>query len=256
MRRFENKVVIVTGGGGGIGEATVLRFAAEGAAVAVADVNGEAAERVADAVRATGAKAIAVVGDVSEEAEVKRMVAETVQAFGGLDVLHNNAAAVSDEIVAGDGDLVDLEQELIDKVMAVNLRGPIFLCKHAIPHMIERGGGAILNTSSIAAIRGLPGVPVYAASKAALASLTRSVATQYGKQGIRCNTVAPGTTMVPRAIAKYDEDTVAQALGAVLTTRLGEPKDIAAVVVFLASEDAAYITGHEIVADGGQTIHI
>jgi len=131
----------------------------------------------------------------------------------------------------------------------------MLMCKHGIPRMVERGGGAIVNTVSVAAIRGEAKLPIYGMSKAALAALTRFVATQYGKRNIRCNAVAPGTTLTPASSANNDPERIKKRLGDVLTIRLGEPRDIAATAVFLASDDAAYITGQVIVADGGRTIH-
>jgi NAD(P)-dependent dehydrogenase (short-subunit alcohol dehydrogenase family) len=255
MKRFEGRVAIVTGGGSGIGRATVLRFAAEGAAVVVADIDGEAAEAVAGEVRAAAGRALALVADVSEDAAVEELVAKTVAEFGGLDVLHNNAALLSREILDRDRDIVGFDREVFDRSMAVNLVGPILACKYAIPRMIERGGGAIVNTVSVAALRGDRSLPVYGMTKAGLDALTRFVATLYGKENIRCNSVAPGTTLTPASSARNDPERFRKRLGDVLTTRLGEPEDQAATVVFLASDDAAYITGQTIVVDGGRTIH-
>jgi NAD(P)-dependent dehydrogenase (short-subunit alcohol dehydrogenase family) len=253
--RFDNKVAIVTGGGSGIGHATVLRLATEGASVVVADINAEAAAAVADEVTAAGGTAISVPTDVSDEAAVSSLVDQAVEHFGGLDVLHNNAALQAADFLARDLNILGFDREVFDRAMAVNLVGPILGCKYAIPKLQERGGGAIVNTASVAALRGEHRLPVYAMTKAGVTALTRFVATQYGKDNIRCNAVAPGTTLTPAARANNTEERLQQRLSTVLTVRLGEPEDIAAAVAFLASEDAAYITGQTIVADGGRIIH-
>lgn len=256
MQRFVDKVVIVTGGGGGIGRATVQRFAQEGAAVGVADINAAGIETVVEEVRAAGGQAIPLVVDVSDEAAVEAMVKETVETFGGLDVLHNNAALLTADIQDRDGDLVEFDLDVFEQTMAVNVLGPMFGFKHSIPRMLERGGGAIVNTVSAAAIRGQRRLPIYAASKAALDSLTRFLAIQYGKRNIRCNSVAPGAIQTPLAMSRGSEEHRQKRLGDVLTPRLGEARDIAAAAVFLASDDAGYINGHTIVVDGGWSTHI
>ena len=256
MKRFVEKVVIVTGGGGGIGRSTVLRFAEEGAAVGVADIVSSAAESVAEEVRAAGGRAIPLVVDVSNEAAVEDMVAQTVQAFGGLDVLHNNAALLSSAIDYRDGDVAQFEVEVFERMMAINAMGPMFGCKYSIPRMLERGGGAVVNTTSTAGMRGWGAAPLYAMSKAALDAFTRCLAVQYGKRNIRCNSVAPGAIQTPQVLARGTEEHRQKRLGDVLTPRLGDPNDIAAAAVFLASDDAAYINGHTIIVDGGWSTHI
>lgn len=254
MARFEKKVAIVTGGGGGIGAATAHRLASEGAAVVVADLDLDAAEKAAAGARETGARAIAVAGNVADEDAAERIVGAAVEEFGGVDVLHNNAAALANDLIARDMDVLAIDADLFELTMSVNLLGSIWMCKHAIPSMVDRGGGAIVNMASASAIRGGQGAAVYSASKAGLASFTRSVAAEFGKRGIRCNSVSPGWTLSPRMKASFDSTHFDQVLEQVLTTRLGEPDDIAGVVAFLASDDAAYVTGQEIVADGGHTI--
>jgi len=173
-------------------------------------------------------------------------------------VLHNNAALLSRAIDNRDLDVVQFHVDVFERMMAVNALGPLFCCKYSIPRMLQRGKGAIVNTTSTASMRGMENGPIYGMSKAALDALTRFVAVQYGKRGIRCNSVAPGAIhSTPAAWPTYQHEEARQRrLQDVLTPRLGEPKDIAATAVFLASDDAEYITGQTIVVDGGWSTHI
>ena len=206
-RRFSGKVAIVTGGASGIGEATARRFAEEGAAVVVADLNGEGASRVAAAIASAGGRAVAQTCDVSREDEIVACVERAVEEFGGLDIMHNNAADTSHATMAGDALAADSDAEYFEHVFRVNVIGVMLGCKHAIPRLLERGGGAIINTSSGAALASRPqGGTAYAASKAAVESITRSVAVQYGKQGIRCNGIAPGITVTDHARASLGDE--------------------------------------------------
>jgi NAD(P)-dependent dehydrogenase (short-subunit alcohol dehydrogenase family) len=253
--RLAGKVAIVTGAASGIGRATALLMAREGAAVVVADVNGAGAAAVAKEIEAAGGAALGQPADVAEEASVVAMVDAAVKRFGGLDVLHNNAAAVDPALMSRDGDVVDLDVGVLDRTLAVNLRGPMLGCKHAIPRMLERGGGAIVNTSSASALVGDPVRTAYGISKAGLDALTRYVATQYGKRGIRCNSIAPGVVATPALAANVPPEMIAIYERSHLTPRLGRPEDIAAAVAFLASDDAAFITGQTISVDGGLLAH-
>src|SRR5881397_3582185 len=191
MGRLERKVAIVTGAGSGIGEATARLMAREGAAVVVADINGTEAERVAGEL----ASAVAAEVDVSDEPSVVRMVEAAVESFGGLDVLHNNATDASTAFA--DTDIVTLDMAVFDRLVAVNLKGVFMGCKHAIPHMLARGGGSIVNTASIDGFVGRGVRAAYGASKAGVVLLAKSVASQYGSRGIRCNAVAPGLVLTP-----------------------------------------------------------
>jgi NAD(P)-dependent dehydrogenase (short-subunit alcohol dehydrogenase family) len=249
------KVAIVTGSGSGIGAAVARKLAERGAQVVVADISGEAAGKVADEIGSTGRSAVAAEVDVSREDGAEAMIAAAVDTFGRLDVLHNNAAATSADVLGRDGDVVGTDPAVWDTTMAVNLRGPMLGCKYAIPVMIGNGGGVIVNTVSPAAQAGDLRFSAYASSKAGLVALTQHVATQYGKAGIRCNAISPGMILTPNAIAALSEEIVETAKRHHLTPRVGYPDDIANAVAFLASEDASFITGHVLCVDGGVSCH-
>jgi NAD(P)-dependent dehydrogenase (short-subunit alcohol dehydrogenase family) len=255
MGRLEGRVAIVTGGGSGIGRATALALAREGAAVLVADVSGERADQVAREVAAAGGRAHAHAADVADEAAVAGMVAAAVARLGGLDILHNNAAATDWSVLGGDGEIASLDLAIWERSLAVNLRGPFLGCKHAIPEMLKRGRGAIVNTSSASGLTGDLVRTAYGVSKAGVDGLTRYVATQYGKRGIRCNAIAPGVIETPALRQNVPAEQVALFERHHLTPRLGTPEDIAAAVVFLVSDDAAFITGQVISVDGGLLSH-
>ncbi|MDQ1481494.1 MAG: hypothetical protein QOI44_2355 [Actinomycetota bacterium] len=256
MARFTGKVAIVTGGGSGIGRATALLLASEGAAVTVADIASDAAHTVAEAITNAGGSARAHVVDVSDPVAVEAMVADTVSAFGGLDVLHNNAAALDQNRL--DQDVATMDLDTWDRVMAVNLTGPMLGCRYAIPAMLERGSGAIVNTASAAAFYGSHSLAAYGTSKAGLVALTRYVATAYGERGIRCNAVAPGVVVDEQAQAALGGpmgDRLRRYSTSHLIGRLGYPEEIARAVAFLASDDAAFVTGETLRIDGGFTAH-
>ena len=202
MKRLDGKVAIVTGAGSGIGEATARLMAREGARVVVADLNRVEADRVAGELDA----AVSCEVDVSDEGEVFRMIEVAVHSFGGLDVLHNNATDSS--LNAVDTDIAALDMSVFDRLVAVNLKGQFLGCKHAIPAMLARGGGSIVNTASIDGFVGRGVRAAYGASKAGVVLLTKSVASQYGPRGIRCNAVAPGLTLTPGAIDNATEEYV------------------------------------------------
>jgi NAD(P)-dependent dehydrogenase (short-subunit alcohol dehydrogenase family) len=183
------------------------------------------------------------------------MVQAALDAYGRLDILHNNAADTRPDVLGRDIDVVGMTAALWDQTMAVNVRGPMLTCKHVLPHMITDGGGSIINTSSASGLTGDLVRSAYAASKAALNSLTWSIATMYGKQGVRCNAVAPGLVLSERHQSDAAETTTL-ALSHHLTTRVGTPEDIAAAVAYLASDDAAFVTGHVLRVDGGLLVHM
>jgi len=202
MKLLDEKVGIVTGAGGGIGRCVALALTAAGAAVVVSDIRQAAADETVALIRQAGGEAIAVVGDISEEADWVRLVAATIERFGAVDILVNNAAAASFK----DRDILSMDVAVWDAAMRINLRGPMLGCKHVLAAMLQQGGGAIINIASGAALTGQLSQPAYGAAKAATISLTRSVATLYGKQGIRCNAIAPGLIMHEGLAAFFPEE--------------------------------------------------
>jgi NAD(P)-dependent dehydrogenase (short-subunit alcohol dehydrogenase family) len=249
--RFDGQVAIVTGGASGIGEATARRLAAEGARVVVADLFGDRAEAVAQSI---GANASAVQFDAGDVASIERLVLGTIDRYGRLDVLHNNAAITSPEVHQRDTNPIDIGFDTWDLVMGVNLRGYLAGCKYALPTMLKQGSGAIVNTASTGGFVGDITRTAYSVSKAAIIGLTRQVATHYGQQGVRCNAVAPGLVLSPgtRGAAA---DVIAVMQRHLLTPEVGLPDDIAALVCFLASAEARYINGQTYIADGGMVAH-
>ncbi len=256
MDRLDGKAAIVTGAGGGIGAATAAAMAQLGARVLLADVDMEAAERAAQPILASGAEARVCRADLAEETSIRGMIDAALQAFGRLDVLHNNAADQSPALTSRDGDIEAMEPEVWDRVFHVNARGTMLCCKHALPLMVAQGGGSIINTASNLGLQGSIVQAAYGASKAAILQLTRSIAASHGKKGVRCNAVSPGLTLSPAALANLPAALRDIVEAETLTPYLGEPRDIAGMVAFLASDAARYITGQNIIVDGGTSTHI
>jgi NAD(P)-dependent dehydrogenase (short-subunit alcohol dehydrogenase family) len=254
MRTLANKVAIVTGAGSGMGRASARLLAQRGAKVMVSDLLGHTAAAVAKEIVAEGGAAESCKADVASESEIRRMVAATVAAFGGVDILHNNAGDVSQQTMQRDLRVDSMEIELWEHVMQVNLRGAMLGCKWAIPEMLKRGGGAIVNTSSNASLGGQETTVAYGVAKTGLNALTQYVATTYGRQRIRCNAVLPGLVMSPAA-KLAPAATLAPHLDNTLTPYPGEPEDVAYLVAFLVSEESRYITGQLIAIDGGTSAH-
>lgn len=254
MGEFDGKVVIVTGGASGIGRATALEFAREGAQVAVADIDTVAGEAVASRVRDLGAGGLLVEADVSRWEAARRVVAETVAAFGGVDILFNNVGIQpTDSYVR----IEDTTEEMWDLILGVNLKSCYLMSKYAIPEMRRRGGGAIINTASVQGLQSQQLVPAYAASKGGILSLTRQMALDYASENIRVLAVCPGTvdTKLLRTAAdavQGDPDEIIAAWGKTHPLgRMGTGRDIANVVLFLASDRASFMTGEHVSVDGG-----
>jgi NAD(P)-dependent dehydrogenase (short-subunit alcohol dehydrogenase family) len=251
MTRLAGKVAIITGGGGGIGSAVARRFVSEGARVAVADLFLPSAQLVADAL---GDAAIAVPFDASSPASVEAMVETTVKHFGQINILHNNAAMTDPEKSQRDTDAVTIPVDIWDEIIDVNLRGYMLGCKYAIPHMITGGGGSIINTASNSGSAGDLARIAYGASKGAIITMTKYIATQHGMQNIRCNSVAPGVVLT-EALSKTVPGLADIIKRHILTPEFGIPDDIAALVAFLASDESRYITGENISISGGGLSH-
>jgi NAD(P)-dependent dehydrogenase (short-subunit alcohol dehydrogenase family) len=254
MGRVEGKVALITGanlgdGGPNIGGITAQVLAREGARVAVADRPGRGAQRLAAAIVAAGGEAVAIDVDLLDEAQIETMVRRTVAAFGGLDIIHNNAG-VSPE---ADADVATMTADVWDLVMGVDVRGAMLVTKHGVPHLLERGGGSIINTASITAVAGDMIHTAYGVAKAALCSLAQHVAVQYGRQGVRCNAICPGLTMTPAAHRDLPAALVEAMTRLSPTPALSAPVDQANIVLFLASDEAAMVNGQILLTDGGMS---
>jgi NAD(P)-dependent dehydrogenase (short-subunit alcohol dehydrogenase family) len=250
--RLAGKIAIVTGAASGIGATTAETFARAGAQVVVADINLEAAEAQAAKIRAAGFEARALRVDLGEPESIRALIADTVTACGGLDVLHNNAAATQLSSTR-DTDVEHMDTEVWDALMRINLRGTMLAIQSAIPEMRKRGRGAIINTSSGSSLAGAGSFTAYAVTKAGINVLTEYVAVQHGKEGIRCNAICPGLIVTPSTASTY---AAAGGPGELmlrhhLTARLGKPEDVAGMALFLASDDAEFVTGQVICVDGG-----
>ena len=245
---YAGKVAFVTGAGTGIGHATALAFAREGANVVVADVSEQGNQATARMIEEAGGRSLAVACDVRRSEDVKAALDGTIETFGRLDLAFNNAGVVEEAAATA-----ELDEEEWDRVVDTDLRG-VFLCmKHEIPLMLEQGGGAIVNTSSGAGLRGFPGQPAYVAAKHGVIGLTRASALDYAQQNIRVNAVCPGvidTEMIQGVTGGNPEAMIpAEPVG-----RLGRPEEIAAAVLWLCSDAASFAVGHAMVVDGGQTV--
>jgi len=254
MRKLDGRVALITGAGSGIGRATALLFAEEGAKIAVADCASEGGQETVELIKAAGGQAIFVAADVSKAVDVEMMVNITMDTFGRLDILFNNA---------GVGGLMiptwDTTEEAWDSVIDINLKGVFLGSKYALPVMISQGGGVIINTASITAIVGAPGLPAYCASKGGVAQLTKTIALESAKHNIRVNCICPGMIQTAMSDSPFLADAADRQahIQAFLETiplgRLGRPEDIAKTALFLASDDSSYMTGAALVVDGGRT---
>jgi NAD(P)-dependent dehydrogenase (short-subunit alcohol dehydrogenase family) len=250
--KLQDRAAVITGAGSGIGRAMALQFAREGARVLAADVNAAAAEETAALVRDAGGEALPLQVNVTEPAEVRAMLERARDAFGGVQILCNNAG------IGSTTDVVDCEPDEWDRVMAVNVKGVFLGCKYAIPIMLAGGGGSIVNTASVAGMVGIVKRAVYCASKGAVIALTKQVAVEYVERGIRCNCVCPGTVDSPWVGRLLSQTEDPQSARAALVARqpigrLGTPEEVAAAALYLCSDDASFITGSSLVLDGGWT---
>jgi NAD(P)-dependent dehydrogenase (short-subunit alcohol dehydrogenase family) len=247
--RLEGKVCVITGAGGGMGREAAILVTAEGARVCAADVDLTAAE---ETVGLCSGEAFAVRANVAEEADVQALMAAAAERFGGLDVLYNNAGISPDD----DASVLDTSVEAWERVQAVNTRGVFLCCKHGIPRLLERGGGSVINVASFVAILGAATSQIsYTASKGAVLSMTRELAVQFARQGVRVNALCPGPVETPLLLNIYGSDPAALERRRVHwpTGRLATPREIVNAALFLASDESSYVNGATFLVDGGLT---
>jgi NAD(P)-dependent dehydrogenase (short-subunit alcohol dehydrogenase family) len=250
MSSFKDKVALITGGTSGIGRATAVAFAREGAKVVVTGRREREGQETVDLIKKAGGQAIFLKTDVAEEADVKAMVEKTVATYGHLDYAFNNAG-----IEQLPTPLLEQTEEAFDQIININVKGVWLSMKHEIPQMLKNGGGAIVNMASVAGLIGFPGIPIYIASKHAVLGLTKSVALEYAKSGIRINAVSPAaieTDMVDRFVGK-EGDARQQLASMHPMGRMGKPEEIADAVIYLCSDRASFVTGQSLALDGGFT---
>jgi len=250
--RLKDKVAVITGAGAGIGQATALLFAKEGAKVVLADLDPKAGKEALDQIKKDGGQGIFLQVDVAKGNDVRKMVQETIKNYGKIDILVNNAGIYTK------GDVVSTSEEDWDRILNVNLRGVYLCCKYAIPEMIKKGGGAIVNIASEAGLVGIKNQVAYNVSKAALIMLTKSMAVDFAPQNIRVNNVCPGTTETPLVRAAIEKEKDPKKARRALeecrpANRLGKPEEIASAILAMASDELGYATGSSLVIDGGYT---
>lgn len=254
--RLEKKICIVTGGGSGIGRASAMALAAQGGIVTVADIDDSAARSVADEICAAGGKADTVFIDICSEEHIRNAVDTVVEKHGRLDVIHNNAAYTTPQVLAADTEILSIPTEIWAQVMQGTLQGTMLCCRYAVLAMRKNGGGSIINTSSMYGVEAFYRMPAYSVAKAGINMLTQHVATAFGREGIRCNAVAPSMIYTPLLARAIPEAFIDMNVDATLTGYLGEPEDVANAVVWLATDESRYITGQVIRVDGGSTAHL
>lgn len=247
-------VAIVTGAASGIGAATAIMLARKGANVIVADINSDGAQATVDAIVEAGGKATAITFDLSDPTSIEALVASTRDRFGRIDVMVNNAAAL--QLMAVDANIHEASASVFNQTFGANVTGTAMACKSALNVMLAQGGGVIVNLSSVGGLAADAACPAYAASKSAIVSLTKAIATNYGKQGIRCNAVAPGVILTPAARAAITPAQLELYVRHTPSASLGEPEDVAGAVSFLASNEARFVNGAVLVVDGGMSVHL
>jgi len=247
--RLKEKIAIITGAGMGMGREAAQLFAAEGARVIVFDLNEGAAKETVAAIERQGGEALLTTGDVANESEVKAAIEAGVERFGKLDILYANAGVLWKD---RDRSVIETTEENWDRVQAINLKGPFFLTKHGIPYLQQAGGGSVILVGSISALAGFSlAQDAYTCAKGALISLTKSLAVQFGPDGIRCNIIHPGMVDTALQAPYLDEGTKKAIANEIPMRRLGKARDIANAALFLASEESAWMNGAEMVVDGG-----
>ena len=251
MGRLENKVALITGGAGGMGMVASQLFASEGARVVLTDVSDDAGEQVAEKIRAGGGEATFVHADVSRETDAKSMVETAVETYGGLSILYNNAGVMLDD----DGSVDSTDESIWDTTLAINVKGVAHGCKYGIPAMIESGGGSVINVASFVAWMGAAtSQTAYTASKGAVLAMTREIAVEYARKGVRCNALCPGPIETQLLLALLsDEQKKQRRFVHIPMGRLGHAEELAKAALFLASDDSSYMTGASLIVDGGIT---
>jgi len=250
MTTLTGKVALITGSGSGIGRSAAILFSQAGAKISVADINAEHGTETVNLIEANGGRAIFVECDVSKPEHVKTMISTTVKAFGGLNILYNNAGGST----MVDGPVTEAPEEEFWRVIGLDLYGTFLGCKYAIPELIKAGGGSVINMSSNQALMGIPGRVCYTAAKGGIASMTRAMAVEYGSHKIRVNAIAPSVTLTERVKKLLEQSTEIQKQAERHLVGLAEPEDVANLALYLASDQSALITGQVISVDSGVTI--
>lgn len=250
MKRLDDKIALITGAGSGIGRASAIRFAEEGARVVVAEIQSALGKETVEAVRAVGGEACFVETDVTDEESVEHCVAQAIRDYERLDILFNCAGGS----LPIDGPITEVDFDVYDRTLSLDLKGTMLCCRHAIPEIVRAGGGSIINSSSLVAIQGGHPMHIYSAAKGAILSLTKALAGTYAKQRVRVNAICPGIVLSDRIKQRFGENAEGATLDDDHPFAIGQPVDIANVALFLASDESRMITGATIPAEGGLSV--